>query len=165
MNFVQQNINSTSPPPPSPGRIPPTPPPPNQLGRTPPPPPPFSNQVTRTPPVPNQLGRTAPPPPPPPGSVSPPNSYSNSFNDDSSDQNEYEEEPTVPENSLMAALMNTKLRSPQNRSSITPLAETPPQGLAATLAKAMDERRIAISEDNTSDNDDSDDWSDDDWDM
>lgn len=43
------------------------------------------------------------------------------------------------------------------------LEAPPPQGLAATLARAMEARRGAIKEDGDEEDDDDDDWSDEDW--
>jgi len=136
------NITSSKPPPPMgrppppPGSAPPPPPQPNSGYSSPPPPPPQPNSGYSAP-TPPGGGYSAPAPPPPP-------TFSGS-------------KPVARAGLLESIQQGTTLKpvsSTQNNEKVLP-----PQGLAATLASAMEARRQNIREDVVEEDGDSD-WSD-----
>jgi len=132
-------------PPPPPGNRPP-PPPGNNGGLPPPPPPPpgpggpTGGPTTGPPPPPRPGNSTGGPPPPPPPPV--------------------QREVSSPRGGLLSEITQGKslkkvTEDPSER------APPPPTGLADTLARAMDQRRLAIKEDVKEEDDE---WSnDEDW--
>jgi hypothetical protein len=65
---------------------------------------------------------------------------------------------------LFAEIQNAKLKK-ADPSTNEEKAAPPPMGLAGTLARAMDERRKVMKEEDQNADDEDDDWSDNDWDS